>query len=208
MGAMNRLNVERMLSGKSRSSFTVNWTPQELLHRHAVRKRKILFMTGKYTKTSIQRSMRYSKKRSEPGKPPNAHKDSKKGPLLRKLVAFAVDVEADSVVAGPMKAGNVTAPTTPEVLDQGGRVPVARLLSERTIKIGDRGPIKYLGAGKFINIPILTEAQAARANRLRAEENAVRAGKGTIKIAARPFTKPALTDGGKKLRELTENIPL
>jgi len=208
MGAMNNLNVRQMLGGRSGLAIDVRWAPHELLRRHAARKKTILFKTGGYTKTSIQHSMRYSKKASQPGQPPNAHKDSKKGALLRKLVAFAVDVDADEVIAGPMKSGTGFTPTTPEVLDQGGRVPVARLLSQRVISIGDRGPIRYLGSGKFISVPILTAAQAARASRLRDEENAVRAGKGSIAIAARPFTKPALTDGGERLHDLTENIPL
>ncbi len=185
----------------------VKWTPQQLLKRHAARKKKLLFKTGAYTKTSMQRSMRYAKKPSKPGEPPHAHKDSKKGPLLRKLINFSVDLEEESVIAGPMKSG-ISAKSTPEVLDQSGRVPVANLLKERKVTIGSTAPIRYLGGGRFAGVPIKTQAQADRAERLVKEENAVRAGKGSITIAARPFTTPALTDGGKKLHELTETIPL
>ena len=182
-------------------------TPEEFERRHAARKKKILFKEGAYLKKAGQRSMRYSKKPSKPGKPPNAHKDKGRGPLLRKLWNFAVDVDKDEVISGPMKAGN-DPQSVPQVLNDGGRVPVAKLRKQTGFKIGDRGPIRFLGAGKFAAVPIKTEEQAARAARLVAEENAVRAAKGEITIAARPFTKPLLTDGGKKLAELTGSIPL
>lgn len=208
MGVMKRQSVAKQLGTTARGvriAFTL--TPEGLLTRHRKRKKTILFKEGAYVKTSIQRSQRYSKKTSKPGSPPSAHKDNPRGPLLRKLTAFAVDLEADSVIAGPMLSGP-TSPTTPEVLDQGGYVPVERLLHDRDFNVLDFGPIRYLGGGKFLNIRLQTPDQCERAKRLRDEENAIRAGKGSIKIAARPFTKPALTDGGKNLAKLTKSIPL
>lgn len=183
------------------------YTPEKLLKREAARDRKVLFKQGAYVKTAMQREMRYRKGKSKPGEPPSAHKDSKKGALLRKLITFVVDLVAGSVKIGPPKIGN-DSQSLPHVLDVGGRVPVAKLLKQRTFTVGQIGPIRYLGAGKFQNIPLRTQAQADRAQQMLAEENAIRKAKGSVTIAARPFTKPVLTDGGKKLLELVGKTPL
>lgn len=182
------------------------YAPEKLIKREAARDRKVLFKEGAYVKTAMQREMRYSKKPSKPGEPPHAHKDTKRGDLLRKLITFVVNLVASSVKIGPPKLGNDD--SVPHILDVGGRVPVAKLLKDRTFTVGQIGPIRYLGAGKFQNIPLKTQAQAGRAEQLLAEENAVRKAKGSVTIAARPFTKPMLTDGGKKLRELVGKTPL
>lgn len=186
---------------------TSRFAPQELIRRNDARKKKILYKEGAYARTFMQRIMRYRKRASQPGEPPSAHKDSKRGPLLRKLINFRVDESAGSVVIGPPRVGN-NPQATPRVLDAGGRVPVAKLLKARTFTVGQIGPIRYLGSGRFLNIPLKSDLQASRATQLIQEENSVRSAKGTIEIKARPFTKPAFTDGGKKFRELVAKTPL
>lgn len=207
MGVMKSLNVARLLGRDAGFRMVAELNPEQLIKRQEKRERTILFKQGGYVSSAMKRSMRYSKKPSTPGEPPNAHKDTKRGPLLRKLIKFVVNWAERSVVIGPPKVGN-EAESVPHIIDVGGRVPVAKLLTQRTFTVGQIGPIRYLGAGKFQHIPLKTAAQAARAQQLLAEENAVRRAKGSITIKARPFTKPMLTDGGKNLHELVAKTPL
>jgi len=180
--------------------------PEELLRRIERKEKRILYKQGAYIRKAMQRSMRYTNKddkHSEPGKPPLAHKNARRGPLLRKLTGFNVDEEAKTVVIGPAKdrGSNV-----PETLDKGGRVQ-ARKLSTTTFDVGDYGPIRYLGSKKFARVLLETPSMAQRATRLVAEENAVRQSAGAY-IKPRPFTAPVLTDGGENLRKLIAKEPL
>ncbi len=86
--------------------------------------KRVLFRLGSYLRTTMQRSMRYGKKPSKPGKPPHARK---KNALLRTLIAFVVDLARGTVVCGPPLIGRQRAigrarssTTLPELLDQGG----------------------------------------------------------------------------------------
>jgi hypothetical protein len=180
--------------------------PEELLRRMERKEKRILYKQGAYTRTSMQRSMRYTsndEKHSEAGKPPMAHKNKRRGPLLRKLINFSVDLGEKSVVTGPEKdrGSNV-----PETLDKGGRVK-RRALKKSGFDVGDYGPIRYRGAGKFHRVLLETPAMAERATRLVAEENSVRQSAGSY-IKPRPFTAPVFTDGGENLRKLIAKEPL
>ncbi|MGD9632654.1 MAG: hypothetical protein AB7I57_18330 [Pirellulales bacterium] len=212
MSLAKRLNYERTVGGvKTRVEIYAG----QVLERVHNKRNRVCYKTGAYTSKSIQRSMRYAtkkKQKSEPGDPPLAHKGTKRGPLLRKLTRFSVDESAGSVIAGPMQAsGSHGFTPVPELLDKGGRI-VQKLLKKTEYKVGDIGPIRYAGHGRFGRIRLLTEAQAARASRLSQEENAVRsavnAGSARGIIAPRPFTAPAFTDGGKRFEELIETEAL
>lgn len=106
------------------TKITVKWTPRQLMRRHAARNRQVLFRQGAYLKTTMQRSMRYSRKVSQPGQPPHARKNN---PLLRKLIKFAVDLAQQSVICGPEKFGGSRVRASqplPQLLDQGGDVTI------------------------------------------------------------------------------------
>lgn len=212
MSFAKRLNYERTVGAvKTRVEIYAG----QVLERVRKKRSRVLYKTGAYTKTSIQRSMRYATKKktvSKPGDPPLAHKESTRGPLLRKLTSFHVDEEAGSVIAGPMQTpGSGGFRPVPELLDKGGRV-VRRLLKKTVYQVGDIGPIGYLGGNRFRRTRLLTEPQAARASRLAQEENAVRqainTGSARGMIAPRPFTTPAFTDGGERFKALIEKESL
>lgn len=182
--------------------------PEELLRRMERKERRILYKQGAYTRTAMQRSMRYTSKddkSSEPGKPPLAHKNKRKGPLLRKLIKFAVDEQAKTVVTGPDLLRAQGQPV-PQKLDKGGKVGRG-LLSTTSFDVGDYGPIRRRDGKSFHRVMLETPAQTQRATRLVAEENAVRQSAGAY-IKPRPFTAPVLTDGGENLRKLIAKEPL
>ena len=92
-----------------------------IINRLHAKRRRVLFAQGAYVKKTMTRQQRWSKKPSEPGKPPHAHRKS--GGLLRKLIRFAVDLDEGSVVIGPIKFGRNVQPankTVPELLNDGG----------------------------------------------------------------------------------------
>lgn len=174
----------------------------KLLRAHEARSKRVLYKQGAYIRKSMQRSMRYTNKadkKSAPGKPPLAHKDNPRGPLLRKLITFRVDEGDKSVIIGPPKdkGSNV-----PEVLDKGGRVQ-PRKLSVKEFEVGDYGPIRAKGGGRFHRVLLETPDMTARATRLVLQENEFRQSVGAY-IKPRPFTAPVLTDGGENLRKLIE----
>jgi hypothetical protein len=183
-------------------------TPEEFLRRHAAREKRILYKQGAYTRTTMQRSMRYTSKddkHSPPGKPPLAHKNKRKGPLLRKLIKYNVDLVETSVVTGPDLLRAEGQPV-PQKLDKGGKAGRAQL-STKEFDVGGYGPIRYRGGGKFHRVLLETPRQAQRATRLVTEENAVRQSAGAY-IKPRPFTAPVFTDGGENLRKLIAREPL
>ena len=186
----------------------IKWTPRELLKRLEKKEIKVLFKQGAYLKKAMQRSMRYAtknKKVSQPGQPPLAHKDNPKGPLLRKLIAFFVDLSSKSVVTGPKMIGG--GQPVPQVLDKGGTIR-PKLLKKVDYKVGDFGPIRYRGGGKFARVKLQTTEQTKRAAELALEENAIRGSKAAIHIKPRPFTTPLLSDGGENFRKLVHSVPL
>lgn len=190
------------------AKITIKWTPQQLLKRLEKKQIKVLFKQGAYLKKTMQRSMRYAgekKKASKPGEPPLAHKDNPKGPLLRKLIAFYVDDVGKSVITGPGLIGS--GQSVPRVLDKGGTVR-PKLLKKVEYKVGEFGPIRYRGGGKFARVKLQTPAQTERASRLAIEENAIRGSKAAIHIKPRPFTTPLMSDGGDNFRKLIHSVPL
>ena len=89
-----------------------------IVRRLEGKKRRVLFKQGAYLRKTMQRSMRYSKNPSKPGKPPHARRYN---PLLRQLITF--DVEGDTVTCGPklFTGSRVrSSKPLPELLDQGG----------------------------------------------------------------------------------------
>lgn len=189
---------------------TVKLAEKKLLKQIKAKRRKVLYKQGAYLRTTMRRSMRYATKTrpiSKPGETPVAHKDTKRGPLLRKLILFEVDRENGSVICGP-KLTRRTSPTVPEVLDKGGRVRPQRGLLKGYFEVGDYGPIRYLGGKKFARVLLETPAQVERASRLMLEENTVRAGGREVYIAPRPFTEPMMSDGGENFRKLLRDTPL
>jgi hypothetical protein len=192
-------------------------TPAQLLARIEKKQIRILFKQGAYVRTAMARSMRYvgkDGKPSAPGRPPKAHRDTKKGPLLRKLISFSVDQKNKSVIIGPQGVGS-DSPPIPKVLNEGGRPAAKRLNAKgRNFQTGDYGPIRQgnesgrYGGLRFVGTKLLTAGQVARAERLILEENERRA---TIKlnyIRPRPFTAPVMTDGGEKFKKLFQTVPL
>ncbi len=181
-------------------------TPGELIRRVEAKRKRVLFKQGAYTKTTMARSMRYTskpEKHGAPGKPPLAHKNSPRGPLLRKLIKFRVDLGEGSVVTGPEKAGQGDVPQT---LDKGGRVKL-RKLKKVEYEIGDYGPIRKKTGKGFYRVLLETPGQTERAARLVMEENATRQSVGAY-IKPRPFTAPVFTDGGENFRKLISREPL
>ena len=96
---------------------------KKVLKRCRKKRKTILFKQGAYLRKTMQRSMRYSKKPSQPGQPPHARKNN---PLLRKLIKFVVDLVTGTVVCGPEKfkggSGGKSSKPVPQLLDQGGQV--------------------------------------------------------------------------------------
>lgn len=96
-----------------------------VLKRISAKKRRVLFKQGAYLRKTMQRAMRYSNEPAPPGKPPHAHKRNRAGPLLRKLIKFAVDLRTGSVTCGPELFRHSTVTSSkplPQVLNEGGNV--------------------------------------------------------------------------------------
>jgi hypothetical protein len=186
----------------------ITMEPRELLRRLQAKRVKVLFKQGAYLRTTMQRSMRYATKgkKSAPGEPPRAHRDNPRGPLLRKLVSFAVDPEAGSVICGP-KMTQSQSPPVPKLLNEGGRVPQKRLL-KIGYTLGEGGPIRLTGGGKYQGTQLVTAAQVDRANRLALEINQLRTSGIGAEIKSRPFTAPVMSDGGANFRKLLKSVPL
>ncbi len=144
--------------------------------------RKALSRAGGLLRKVAQRSMRYRKKASLAGQPPSAHRE--RGALLRKLLFFGWDSQAESVVVGPLGFGKNGA----ALQEFGGRVRVKNP-RRRFRKIGDGGEIR-ISAGVAVYTKLATQAQAHRANRLNRElygEDFIQ-----VSVPRRPFMKPAL----------------
>lgn len=105
---------------------------EKLLQRMRAKRKRVLYKTGGYTLRSMQRSMRYRKKASNPKFPPSAHREN--GALLRKLSHFVVNEKNGTVVIGPIKLGGDSQPSgkpVPELLDKGG--PVEALVNGQSV---------------------------------------------------------------------------
>lgn len=76
--------------------------------------RRVLSKFGAFVRQRARSSIRSRKKPSLPGMPPSSHEGS-----LKRLIFFAYDPAARSVVVGPTKFG---AGEAPGLLERGGRV--------------------------------------------------------------------------------------
>jgi hypothetical protein len=74
--------------------------------------RRVLSKAGAFVRTRARSSIRKRKKVSDPGQPPSSHEGS-----LKRLIFFAYDAGAQSVVTGPVRFGKGTAP---QLLEFGG----------------------------------------------------------------------------------------
>jgi len=88
--------------------------------------RRVMAKLGGYVRTTMQRSMRYSKKPSKPGQPPRSIKDYKgNAGALRRLTEFGYDKDDHTLVIGPQKITSPTLPiggkTVPQLLNEGGQ---------------------------------------------------------------------------------------
>ena len=88
-------------------------------------KRKALSKGGAFIRQTARGSIRSGKKPSKPGSPPNSHVG-----LLKKLLFFAYDLSAESVVVGPEFANRPNRrikpvdSTVPAILEEGGQVSI------------------------------------------------------------------------------------
>ncbi len=74
----------------------------------------------------------------------------------------------------------------------GGIAKKRRKLKRHRFRVGQHGPIRVIGPGKFARIELRTAAQANRARRLIEEENQRRGAEKPRRYPKRPFMKPAL----------------
>jgi len=197
----------------------VQMDAEKLLRRHAAKEKKVLFKQGAYLKTAMGRSMRYAtkkKKASQPGQPPLAHKDNPKGPMLRKLIKFEVDLAGKSVVCGPTAFGRGV---VPKVLNEGGTIKTKPRKAKEDYQIGDFGPIRRSATSaqsrpivpkgeKYVRVELKTAAMVTRSQRLAVTFNAMLPPSVAVSIKPRPFTAPLMTDGGDNFRKLIDSVPL
>lgn len=121
-------------------------------------KRRALSRAGAFIRRRAQTSMRRRRGSAPPGKPPHAHEGS-----LRRLLFFAYDPSADSVVVGPLGFRRSTIPAS---LEFGGKETVTR---RRTLKSGKRvieskrvriGARPYMGPALKKELPNIPKAWA------------------------------------------------
>ncbi len=87
--------------------------------------RRVMAKLGGFTRTTMQRSMRYSKKPSKPGQPPRSIRDyNGNAGALRRLIEFGYDKNDKTLVIGPQLISSPTLPlggkTVPQLLNEGG----------------------------------------------------------------------------------------
>lgn len=173
------------------------------------KQKKVLYKQGGFLRTTMQRSMRYTTKKNKhslPGRPPLAHKGTRRGPLLRKLIAFWVDATEGVVTCGPplTDAGQ----SVPKVLDRGGTVRKRRKASDyqaQAFEVGGPGPIRLNDDGaQWVRLD--TVAQAVRAQRVYGDLLALKPV--AAHIAPRPFRAPTFVKGEDNFAKLIESTPL
>lgn len=125
-------------------------------------KADVMGRQGALVRTVMKRSMRKRKGHAPAGQPPYRHQGS-----LAKI-EFAYDPKTQSVVIGPAKLGNGSAP---EVLDKGGAVKVKGILNRK---------------GQFI--PLFVMKANSRAAAVASGKVVTR----NVEVKARPFSQPAL----------------
>lgn len=143
-----------------------------------------------------RRSIRRRKKPSAPGQPPSSRKGQ-----LKELLFFGYDERARSVVVGPARLDRPTG--APNILEFSGS---AKAIDRRRVRrIGDGGEMRvsdammpgatvrraFRGTGPYVAYAkVRTARQAAHATRL--NDQLYRPNPATVRIAARPYMRPAL----------------
>ena len=138
---------------------------------------------GAFVTRRAQTSMRYRNKPSKPGEPPSAHKGT-----IRKLIFWAVEDAANTLVAGPIESPKPT--YAPMVLEHGGTTQIKnprrrkrtlgksgeiRIVSKQQLRRyrkqrTNRSWLKKTKTGKWVAYGRLkTPAEVARANALNEE---------------------------------------
>ncbi len=121
-------------------------------------RRRALSRAGAFIRQRARTSMRRRRGSSRPGEPPHAHEGS-----LRRLLFFAYDPSAESVVVGPVGFRRSDAPTT---LEFGGAATVTRrrsrrddkrVVESRRVRIEAR---PYMGPALRKELPTLPKAWA------------------------------------------------
>lgn len=193
-------------AGISNAFSGVNRLKRSFFDREAVRaavrpaRRKYLNWSGALIRKIARNSMR-SRKRgtaSPRGTPPNAHSGGH-GALLRKLLYYAYDQAARSVVVGPI------------AFNPGDSVPAAHEFGSsrarrnglRTIRrLGGFGEIDITNRRKPVVVHLKTQAMVDRANRL--NETLY----GPLRLPGlppRPYMRPALAKAAPKLPRIWQN---
>jgi len=122
-------------------------------------RRRALSKAGAFIRQRAKTSMRRRRGSSAPGSPPHAHEGS-----LRRLLFFAYDPGADSVVVGPVGFRRSDAPNT---LEFGGATTVTRrrtreggrrVVESRRVRIEAR---PYMGPALRKELPNLPKAWAS-----------------------------------------------
>ena len=162
--------------------FTVKQSKQNFFDRKAVTdaigkaKAGVLAKQGAYVRTIARRSMKKKKGPSKPGTPPNVHEGQ-----IKDFLYFAFDAETDTVVVGPAKLGNGSAP---DVLEHGGKIKEFGI---------------YDGRGRFVPLRFMN-----RKGRIAAMKTGrVVARRSTV--AMRPFMNPALLLAKPKLAAMWQD---
>lgn len=91
-----------------------------VMKRVEQKKRRVLFRLGAYIRQTMKRSIRVSRKSSEPGQPPRVRKSNSP---LRQLITFHVDLAQETVTVGPMIFSGSKVKSSkplPELLNEGG----------------------------------------------------------------------------------------
>ncbi len=138
---------------------------------------------GTIRKTAY-RSIRKRKKTSRPGSPPSSPTGR-----LRRSFRYEVERQTPGVVIGPV---NEISGRLWNLHEFGGIARKRRRLKRHRFRVGQHGPVRSLGNGRFVRIELRTAAQANRARRLIDEENQRRGAEKPRRYPKRPFMKPAL----------------
>lgn len=123
--------------------FKIKGRPVEMFNPRAVMSpkeratRRVLSRFGAFVRTSARSLIKKRKKVSEPGRAPSSHEGG-----LRRLLLFAFDVAAQSVVVGPLLFRSGAA----ELLEEGGQ-------AVRRGKRVDYEPRPYMGPAYQENLP-------------------------------------------------------
>jgi hypothetical protein len=105
---------------KMEEAKAVFFDSERVMKEMDARTRRTLSRFGAYCRKVAQNSIKTSADAAAPGQPPHAHAGSL--PKFKKGILFAADLEAGSVVIGPIAYNQVHGYLVPQVLEEGGDV--------------------------------------------------------------------------------------